>query len=424
MSAGTTARSDAGNAAHGVQRVQASHAANAAQAADTADGASAPRGAAAPAAAAPPATASIGLAGLPGHVWRSWRSLRGEELSWFLLMGVFYGLVDASSIFYVMDNPRWPAALANQMLTPLLVAMVILSLWLPTNRGAPDDRWRFGWLALAVLVGAFLSKLIYDAVMPALHLPSIADLARERKEEADFRPIRWVTFIGECLSIFVTSILSVAWYEVMQRRRRTRARLERMLHEQSAMQRRAVSSRLAALQAQVEPQFLFDTLVDVERAYDRDEPGAGEQLERLIRHLRVALPRLRDSGVTLESEAALLDSYLAVIAGRQRRTLPLTTDWPAWLASRPLPPMLLLPLAQAMLRDATRLPSQARLTASELPGGGLRLRLALDGGGLCGEESALRALSERLERLDGATPARLHCRSNAGDTEFTLELPA
>jgi len=361
------------------------------------------------------------------HLWHSWRSLRREELAWFLLIGVFYGLVDASSIFYVMEDPRWPAALANQMLTPLLVATVILLTWLPASRSTLENRWRTVRLGMAVLIGAVLAKLLYDQLMPLLHLPSIAELARERKCDAPCQPVGWLNFIGESLSICVTASLSVAWYEMAMRRRRTRAKLEALLREQSAMQRDAVAARLAALQAQVEPQFLFDTLVDIERAYGRADREAPEQMERLIRHLRVALPRLRDRGVTLESEAALLDSYLAVVAGRQRRTLSLSTEWSAWLASRPVPPMLLLPLAQLMLRDAARLPTQARLSAQESPGGGLRLRLSFDRGGLGGEEAALHALGERLERIDrapGTPPPRLHCRSNAEDTEFTLELPA
>ncbi len=369
------------------------------------------------------------VASRASHLWRSWRSLRLEELSWFLLMGVFYGLVDASAIFYVMDDARWPAALANQMLTPLLVALVLLFTWLPASRSAPDDRWRVARLGLAVLAGAVLAKLLYDQLMPMLHLPSIADLARERKGESNYphQPIHWLNFIGESLSICITAGLSVAWYETAMRRRRTQARLDTMLREQSAMQRDAAASRLAALQAQVEPQFLFDTLVDIERAYERTDPAAPEQMERLIRHLRVALPRLRERGVTLESEAALLDSYLAVVAGRQRGDLPLSTEWPAWLAPRAMPPMLLLPLAQLMLRDAARLPTQARLSAQEVTGGGMRLRLSFDRGGLCGAETALQALGERLDRLErapGTPPPRLQCRSNAEDTEFTLELPA
>ena len=115
------------------------------------------------------------------RLWHAWRSLRREELSWFLLMGVFYGLVDASSIFYVMDNARWPSALANQMLTPLLVALVILFTWLPASRSALESPWRVARLGIAVLIGAVLAKLLYDQLMPMLGWPSIADLARERK---------------------------------------------------------------------------------------------------------------------------------------------------------------------------------------------------------------------------------------------------
>lgn len=355
------------------------------------------------------------------HIWQSWRSLHRRELAWFLLMALFYGLIDLAGLAYVLDNPRWPLALIQQFLVPLLLSMVLMLAWLPASRSAPDHPRRFWRLALATLLGSVLSMLVFYALFSVLDLPSVADLARERKGDPPYGPPQLAGFIGECLSIFVPSLLSVSLLEFVERRRRTQASVQQLLHEQSALQRRALADRLAALQAQVEPQFLFDTLVDVEQAYARHEPHAPEQMERLIRHLRVALPRLRDSGGTLESEAALLDSYLAVVAGRQRRTLALNTTWAPELANAPLPPMLLLPLVQLMLRHAPTLPGQCRLVA-EAGHGCLRLRLGFDRGGLCGEDAQLQSLTERLASLHSG-PARLQCRSHADDTEFLLELP-
>ena len=59
------------------------------------------------------------------------------------------------------------------------------------------------------------------------------------------------------------------------------------------------------MQAQVEPHFLFDVLVDVQQQYALGQgEAAAEQMERLIHHLRVALPRLREQNVTtLDAEA-------------------------------------------------------------------------------------------------------------------------
>lgn len=356
------------------------------------------------------------------HLWASWRSLRREELSWFLLMAMFYGLVDVSSISYVMDDPRWPQALARQLLTPLPMAAVALLAWLPATRSAQEHRLRWLRLGLSTLIGSVLAMGAYATLMPLLDWPSVADLARGRKDMDVHPPPLWIHFVGESLSVFVPSLLSVALYEVVHRRRRTRERLQRQLRTHGTMTRQAMATRLSALQAQVEPQFLFDTLVDIEQAHARADPAAAEQMERLIRHLRVALPRLRESGGTLESESALLDSYLAVVAGRHRRPLALSTDWPAQLAQAPLPPMLLLPLAQLVLKAGDTPPGHATLAARTLDAGGLHLRLVFDRGGLC-DESALRTLSERLAGLAGA-PARLHCRSTADETEFTLELPA
>ena len=77
------------------------------------------------------------------------------------------------------------------------VNIPILLTWLPASRSALDSRWRIARLGLAVLVGAVLAKLVYDQLMPMLHLPSIADLARERKGEHAVRPIQWLNFIGD-----------------------------------------------------------------------------------------------------------------------------------------------------------------------------------------------------------------------------------
>ena len=71
--------------------------------------------------------------------------------------------------------------------------------------------------------------------------------------------------------------------------------------------------RLASMQAQVEPQFLFDSLVDIEKLYRRDASRAADDLDRLISYLRVALPRLRESGSTIEAEIELVQAYLAVV---------------------------------------------------------------------------------------------------------------
>jgi LytS/YehU family sensor histidine kinase len=194
-------------------------------------------------------------------------------------------------------------------------------------------------------------------------------------------------------------------------RRRQDQAAQDLLREHSQLRRHALASRLAALQAQVDPALLFDALVSVEQAYGRADPTASARLERLIRHLRVALPRLRDAGATLGGEAELIASYLDLLRD-------LNGDPPAFeceLGSRgatQLPPMLLLPLVQRAVRLGH--PRRCWLRADG------RITLGFDQAGLCSDDAELASLRERLAVLD----AKLVCTSAEGRTEFILELPA
>lgn len=139
----------------------------------------------------------------------------------------------------------------------------------------------------------------------------------------------------------------------------------------------------------------------------------------------MALPRLRESGSTLEAEAELLDSYLAVLRDLQPSPTRFEPHWPDALGGASLPPMLLLPLLQRALRLAAQPPGVCRLTAAtpSAPAAGLHIELGFDRPALCGHDDELQALSERLQVLSSGT-ARLHCRTVADHTLFTLELHA
>jgi sensor histidine kinase YesM len=55
--------------------------------------------------------------------------------------------------------------------------------------------------------------------------------------------------------------------------------------------RRTLESRLQAMQARVEPQFLFNTRAQVRELYVRDAGAAGRMLEDLIAYLRAGAHR-------------------------------------------------------------------------------------------------------------------------------------
>ncbi|MET0520316.1 MAG: histidine kinase [Burkholderiaceae bacterium] len=379
--------------------------------------------------------------GYLAHALAAWRSLRARELVWFSLIGLLYGVIDLSSLLEVKAGGLLPQLILRHLLVPWLYGMVLLLVWLPVERSSAGSPQRNARLAAATVLGTLLGMLLICWLLPLLPWPSIDDLMRAEKGMPPRLNWRWNGLLGDMLSVLMPAALMVTTFELRQRHRRSELAMQALLTEQSQLRRRAMAARLAALQAQVEPQLLFDALVDIERAYRSDsgeaQGAATARLERLIRHLRVALPRLRESGSTLEAETELLDSYLQVLADLQPQPQPplqpqaqpqppplcLHADWPPALAGRSVPAMLLLPLLQRVLRLAPQTPPRhCTLRAEQGDAGPLRLTLGFDRPGLCGEDAELRALDERLRVLAG-TAARLHCVSSASETLFTVELP-
>lgn len=369
-----------------------------------------------------PATGRGAAAGLH-HLIASWRSVRWYELGGFLALGLLYGVVDLAALADVkhIDDP-WPL-FWRLLLSPPICTVVLLLVWLPADRSEPGHRLRNQRLMLAAVLGSLISVPLLWGIGDLAGWPTWQDLCTEPKCKTPLSIKQ--RFAADFLYTLLPSSLSLALIEMLRRRWRSEAMLQSLLNEQAALGRQAMASRLAAMQAQVEPRFLFEVLVDVQQQYalGRGE-AAAEQLERLIHHLRVALPRLRDQNVTtLDAEAALLGSYLGLRRGLERRPVEFDDRLPAALRATPLPAMLLLPLLQRALRLAQgELPRRIELTAWRRVGT-LGLCLTVSAPGLCGDDADLAAQRNRLQVLAGDA-ARLHCEEDAHATRFTLELPA
>ena len=106
-----------------------------------------------------------------------------------------------------------------------------------------------------------------------------------------------------------------------------------------------VDARLAALHAQVEPQFLLATLGRIERLYETDAEAADRVLDALIRFLREAIPALRRQRSTLAEERRLLQEYLGVVGAGEATAVGFDPAADAL----PVPPGLLVSLAQALV---------------------------------------------------------------------------
>jgi signal transduction histidine kinase len=122
--------------------------------------------------------------------------------------------------------------------------------------------------------------------------------------------------------------------------------LARSKRDVERAERAAIEAQLRALQAQIEPHFLFNTLANLDALIAVDTAKARNLLANLIRYLRAALTHARSEAATLQTEVELLKAYLGIMALRlpNRLTTEFNCD-PDCLRLK-FPAMLLQPLVE------------------------------------------------------------------------------
>jgi sensor histidine kinase YesM len=109
-------------------------------------------------------------------------------------------------------------------------------------------------------------------------------------------------------------------------------------------------ARLSALQAQIEPHFLFNTLANVRRLYETTPSRGREMLASLIDYLRAALPSMRSDNSTLGRELDLARSFLTVLQMRMGERLQFSIHADAELLEAAVPPMILPTLVENAIK--------------------------------------------------------------------------
>lgn len=345
---------------------------------------------------------------LAGHVLTSWRSLRWSEAAVMGLVSLLFGAIDLVWLIEVPTHGHLPAVVATQFSASTLTALVFLLVWLPVARSDPTHPQRRARLIATMLLGSLAASLSVFRLMDLLPWPSVCGLLMQAEGKGEScHMVLWADIAGRTLSMFLPALLITGALETRLQRERQEESAHALLLEHSQLRQRELAARLATLQAQVEPALLFQALVGIQQAYAEHRPEAGARIERLIRHLRLALPRLSVREQPLAVEVELIQSYLDVLQDLGTHHV----SFEAATATLALPPMLLLPLVQRALRLGA--PQRCWLRVQ-----GRRLTLGFDQPGLCSEDADLKALHERLAVLE----VGLVCTSSHSATEFQLQL--
>jgi Histidine kinase len=242
------------------------------------------------------------------------------------------------------------------------------------------------------------------------------------------RPLRpfWIDLAYEWPQMLLLAGYFTFGHAFQRRSRQRTEMLGAAQLEQARLSRQTLESRLQAMQARVEPQFLFDTLADVERRYETDPALAARTLDDLIVYLRTALPRLDETTSTLEREIGLARAYLDIVKLRRREPLKVTIAVADEARDASMPPMVLIPLidhviAHGLLSGDASLRIEASVTE-----GKLRLTVVESGEGFVDVgpgEAGIEAIRRRLAALYGAEASLALERNDGHGTRAIVEIP-
>ena len=120
--------------------------------------------------------------------------------------------------------------------------------------------------------------------------------------------------------------------------------------ETELLKRQLLEARLSAMQAQVEPHFLFNTLASIDHLIETDPPRASLMQKSLIALLRATLPSMRETSAAklrnMGQELAVIRPYLDIQKMRMEDRLQIELDIPEGLHSAELPHMMVLSLVE------------------------------------------------------------------------------
>src|SRR6266699_3300975 len=189
--------------------------------------------------------------------------------------------------------------------------------------------------------------------------------------------------------------------------------------EAESLQRQVVEARMAAMQAQVEPHFLFNTLASIDHLIEVDPQRASRMQKNLIALLRASMPAMREKATNLGRELDVVRPDLEILKVRIEVGLQPLVEVPEGLYSADFPPMMLQSLVENAIKHGLEPKADGgSLTVSaEVAHGKLHVSVADTGVGFAraataGTGTGLTNIRERLKLIYGDA-AELRITPNA-----------
>ena len=210
-------------------------------------------------------------------------------------------------------------------------------------------------------------------------------------------------FVGMTLTWTLIGSLAYALFYLTREDEQQRRLLCDAEVAQQALGAQMLQARLSALQAQIEPHFLFNTLANVRRLYETTPSRGRAMLASLIDYLRAALPSMRSDSSTLGRELDLARSFLTILQMRMGERLQFSIGAEPGLLDAPMPPMILPTLVENAIKHGLGpLPEGGRIDIrARRSGDDLLIEVRDDGAGFTAAGGSGVGLANTRSRLAG-----------------------
>jgi hypothetical protein len=280
---------------------------------------------------------------------------------------------------------------------------------------------------------------VKDAQQAAAEAQAALQEAVEEARDAQSRRRVTVVHAGDSLvDLAVLWILASAVIKAMYKGRiqaEVKAAQAAENAESEALKRQVIEARMAAMQAQVEPHFLFNTLASIDHLIEVDPPRASQMQKNLIALLRASMPTMREANANgavrdLGRELAVIRPYLEILKMRMEERLQTEIDVPEGLLSAEFPPMMIQGLVENAIKHGLEPKAEggSLKVKAEIVHGKLAVTVADTGLGFgraatSGTGVGLANIRERLQLLHGSKASVTVTENQPSGTVVTITVP-
>lgn len=357
--------------------------------------------------------------------------LRRTDLAWIFAFWTLIALL--SSANYLID-PRGRGLQPVLPLAPVAMAFIEAYIWAAVtplvfwmvSRHGIERTHRAAraalFLALGLVIAVAVDQILYHFRFEVFFVPR-----RPPRDVTVLIRVQRMWFMNE-LIVFLAIVAAGFARDYFLRYRARREEAVRLQAHTAHLQAQLADARLAALRAQLNPHFLFNTLHAVSALVERDPKGVRRMIARLSELLRTTLEGADEPEVPLSQELGFLRRYLEIMQVRFQGRLEVDTRIAPDVEAALVPNLILQPLVENALEhgiDRRETPGRIEIDARR-HGERVRITVRDNGPGLAAgttEGVGLANTRARLEQLYGAEQSLELRAADGGGLVVEISLP-